>query len=472
MSTGSIRTPARQRPRGRRQVAHAGVEIDLEPGRPGQRRQPGRGEAAPRSTAAPVTSRARRAVPAEAEPEAELRSRGAGDAGGRGQALARQRRSRRAGREASSPASPSRSRTTSPAAPWRRRPSRAASYGVEALGEERADRAGQDVAGAAGREGRVLERRPGRAAVRGGDDGPGALEHDDLAPARGRVRAAAARGLVIVDEVAVGAGLDPAGRPQPGELAGMRREHARSVDADPPAVRDGQRAERLGVDDRRRRRRRPRPPAAAGSARPWPGPAGDPGRRPGRRARGPGSWPARPPARPPRRRPRAGAIVVASTTLAANSGWSDSGTARVTRPAPARPAARQTSRAAPGVVERAGDHQQLAERALVAAGRPLGQQRRDDPRRVERPVGARRPPRRRLAGRRVDRARSARGASGRVGASVSRGDPRQGPEPVHPGQDPPLALVEPGLDVRREDVPAAGRSGPRTRSPPRSRTRG
>ena len=41
------------------------------------------------------------------------------------------------------------------------------------------------------------------------------------------------------------------------------------------------------------------------------------------------------------------AIVVASTTLAANSGWSDSGTARVTSPTPARPAARQTSSAAP-----------------------------------------------------------------------------------------------------------------------------
>ena len=41
------------------------------------------------------------------------------------------------------------------------------------------------------------------------------------------------------------------------------------------------------------------------------------------------------------------AIVVASTTFAANSGWSDSGTASVTSPAPARPAARQTRSAAP-----------------------------------------------------------------------------------------------------------------------------
>ena len=41
------------------------------------------------------------------------------------------------------------------------------------------------------------------------------------------------------------------------------------------------------------------------------------------------------------------AIVVASTTLAANIGWRDSGTASVTRPAPARPAARATSSAAP-----------------------------------------------------------------------------------------------------------------------------
>ena len=41
------------------------------------------------------------------------------------------------------------------------------------------------------------------------------------------------------------------------------------------------------------------------------------------------------------------AMVVASTTLAAKRGWSDSGMARVTSPAPVRPAARHTRRAAP-----------------------------------------------------------------------------------------------------------------------------
>ena len=70
------------------------------------------------------------------------------------------------------------------------------------------------------------------------------------------------------------------------------------------------------------------------------------------------------------------AMVVASTTFAANSGWRDSGTASVTRPTPARPAARHVEQGRARVVQRARDHEQSPERALVAADRSLGQERR------------------------------------------------------------------------------------------------
>ena len=70
-------------------------------------------------------------------------------------------------------------------------------------------------------------------------------------------------------------------------------------------------------------------------------------RRRSRRARGRGSAAERGSGSTSSTSSSGRAIVVASTTFAANSGWSDSGTASVTRPAPARPAARQTRSAAP-----------------------------------------------------------------------------------------------------------------------------
>ena len=95
--------------------------------------------------------------------------------------------------DASTPASPNRSRTASPAARGGTRragPHRTA----EALREQRADRAGQHVPGPAAGEGRVLERAPPPTApVRRRDDRSRALEHDDLAPGRGRATVAATR---------------------------------------------------------------------------------------------------------------------------------------------------------------------------------------------------------------------------------------------------------------------------------------
>ena len=67
---------------------------------------------------------------------------------------------------------------------------------------------------------------------------------------------------VVVDEVAVGVRRDPARRPQPGELAGMRGQDARPADPLPPAV---ARRPATGAPRRRRppaaARRRPRRPA-------------------------------------------------------------------------------------------------------------------------------------------------------------------------------------------------------------------
>ena len=140
----------------------------------------------------------------------------------------------------------------------------------------------------------------------------------------------------------------------------------------PPAVHRGHRPERLGVEherggiglagDRQQRAHElgggePRPQARA--------------RRRSRRARGRGSGPCAGSGSTSSTSSSGSAIVVASTTLAAKSGWSDSGTASVTRPTPAPPGRAADEQGRAGVVERAGDDEQLPERALVAAGRPL-----------------------------------------------------------------------------------------------------
>ena len=144
-------------------------------------------------------------------------------------------------------------------------------------------------------------------------------------------------------------------------------------------------------------------------------------------------------------------------------------------PGPAGRARDQQGRA--GVVERARDDEQLAERALVAAGRPLGEQARTRSRRPasSRPPGtARRPPARSTA-----RSSSSRrpNPTGPDPAIRPWTDPRRGP----PGPRPGGAPGGPGSSARdRRSAPRcrAGRrtgrrpSGPRTRSRPRSPTRG
>ena len=116
------------------------------------------------------------------------------------------------------------------------------------------------------------------------------------------------------------------------------------------------------------------------------------------------------------------------------------------------------------VVERPGDHEQLAERALVAAHRPLGQERRH--RRIVEPRGALRP-RANVPGHVPDRpvvdaapaepdgplSATALGPSILVGQWRVRASPAAppacglGPHPLHARQDPTLAVVEPVLDV-------------------------
>ena len=123
----------------------------------------------------------------------------------------------------------------------------------EALGQQRTDRAGEDVARPAGGQGRVLERRDRDLAVRGGDHGPGTLEHDDLLPGGRRITHGRDPGLVVVGEVAVRAVLDAAARTQALELPDVRGEDRRPTFAAPPAVHRRQRPEGLGVEHDRGR---------------------------------------------------------------------------------------------------------------------------------------------------------------------------------------------------------------------------
>ena len=58
--------------------------------------------------------------------------------------------------------------------------------------------------------------------------------------------------VIVIDEVAVGAGLHAACRPQARELASVRRQHDGASDPLPPAVLRGERPERLRIDDGRR----------------------------------------------------------------------------------------------------------------------------------------------------------------------------------------------------------------------------
>ena len=76
--------------------------------------------------------------------------------------------------------------------------------GGQTLGQECPDRPGQDVAGTAGRKRRIFEWRNGHgpAGFRRRDDGPGALEHDDLAPLRGCIPGRRNAGRIVLGKVA------------------------------------------------------------------------------------------------------------------------------------------------------------------------------------------------------------------------------------------------------------------------------
>ena len=146
----------------------------------------------------------------------------------------------------------------------------------EVLGEERADRSGEDIAGPAAGQRRVLERRDGDAAIRGGDHRLRALQDDDLAPGHGRVAGGDGPGGVVVGQIAVVRGIAAAARPEPGELAGMGSEDTRPPIAVPPALERREGAEGLGVEDDRRRAsivaRRQEHPDELGGGKPRPQP--------------------------------------------------------------------------------------------------------------------------------------------------------------------------------------------------------
>ena len=65
-------------------------------------------------------------------------------------------------------------------------------------------------------------------------------------------RAAATRAASSAAEIAVVRGIATRARAQPRELAGMRRQDGRAAAALPPGVHRGQRAERLGIEQDRR----------------------------------------------------------------------------------------------------------------------------------------------------------------------------------------------------------------------------
>ena len=199
------------------------------------------------------------------------------------------------------------------------------------------------------RERRVLERRDrtaGRRAPRSPSSRPSGRRPGSRPSAASR--AAIARAGVVGGQVAVrprGRGRCPPGAGRTRRRAASGRDGRRSPSHQPSIVA----SERSASASRTIGAAPPSSPAARSSR--TSSAVARPGRRPGPMTIASCSW--------SRIRASAGsgstsstsssgrAIVVASTTFAANSGWSDSGTASVTSPAPARPAARQTSSAAP-----------------------------------------------------------------------------------------------------------------------------
>ena len=332
-------------PRSRPRLSVERVQVDLEPGEPGQGRQSGGGQAVldgRHAGSAGAAPGAGASTGRGANPRRALARLAGGD--GR-EALARDRetvgqvRGQDAGVAESLAGGVAGQAVQVDAEPGRIERG-------ESLGEERADRPGQDVAGPAAREGRVLERCDGDLAIGGRDDGPGALQHDTLAPGGRGIAHGGDPGVVVIGQVAVLRRVEATPRAQPGELAGVRREDGRSPIAVPPVVHRRERPERFGIEQDRRL-----VGSSATMSRRTSSAVARPGRSPGPMTMASCSW--------SRIRAYDGsgsssstsssgrAIVVASTTFAAKIGCSDSGTARVTSPAPVRPAARATSRAAP-----------------------------------------------------------------------------------------------------------------------------
>ena len=307
------------------------------------------------------------------------------------EALARERRSPSGRSEASRPASPSRSRTASPASAVevdaepgggerRRGPGRAARRSCPARTSPV-----PPLASAGFSNGAIAT-----VAVRRRDDGPRALEDDDLAPGRGRgIAGGGDAGGVVADEVAVGGRVAAAPGPQAGELAGVRRQDAPA--GRPPSHQSSIVASERSASASRTIGAAVRPRRAASSSRTSSAVA-RPGRRPGPDhdrvvlvVEDPGERGLR--------------VDLLDVVLGQRHRRRLDDLRREQRLERLRDRERHEAGAgATGgaadeqrgarVVERPGDHEQLAERALVAAHRSLGEERA--PRRRRR-GGRRRP---------------------------------------------------------------------------------
>ena len=184
---------------------------------------------------------------------------------------------------------------------------------------------------------------------------------------RRRVAGAPRAGRVVGREVAVRLGLEAAARPQPGELAGVRGEDGRPAIALPPVLVGRERAERLGVEDDAGAL--PSSPAARSSR--TSSAVARPGRRPGPMTIASWSW---------SRIAGEGRLRVDLLDVVLRQGHRrrlddlrrEQRLERLGHRERHEPGARPARGPADeqrgaGVVERAGDDEELAERALVAA---------------------------------------------------------------------------------------------------------
>ena len=248
--------------------------------------------------------------------------------------------------DASTPASPNRSRTASPAAPWRYTPSRAAAYGSSPWASSAPivpDRTSPvpPLASAGFSNGATTTSPPGSAMTVRAPLSTTTWRHAAAASLAAATRASSSSPR---SPSAAGSRPLPARSRANSPACGVRTAGRCSPSHQPSIVASDRSASASSTSGSRSS---PGPD----SSRRTSSAVASPGRRPGPTTRASCSW--------SRIRASAGSgsssstsssgrpIVVASTTLAANSGWSDSGIASVTSPTPARPAARHASRAAP-----------------------------------------------------------------------------------------------------------------------------